>query len=152
MNYSYRLKELRSDAGFEQEKIANILNVKQNAYSQYETGYVTIPIKHLIRVCDFFKVSLDFIFELTDKRSYPYFDEGYNLDLSIVRLKELRKEFKLTQSELANSIGVSKSTISEYERHSNKIIATSFLYAISKKYNYSADYLLGKINYPKYVY
>ena len=65
------------------------------------------------------------------------------------RLKELRKENNMTQKDLAKAINVAPSTISDYERKAN-IIATSFLYEICQKYKISADYLLGKINKPKY--
>lgn len=66
------------------------------------------------------------------------------------RLKQLRNEYGLTQQELADSINVGKSTIGDYERMA-KIIATPFLYDICRKYNISADYLLGKIDEPKYI-
>ena len=64
-------------------------------------------------------------------------------------MKSFRKEYKLTQLELANFIKTDKSTISKYETGKN-IIATPFLYQICKTYNISADYLLGKIDSPKY--
>ena len=73
-----------------------------------------------------------------------------NYNLQQLRLKELRKEQKLTQKELAKAINVAPSTIGDYEKR-NKPIATPFLYDICKKYNISADYLLGKIDNPKYL-
>lgn len=66
------------------------------------------------------------------------------------RLKDLRKEKGLTQEQLANEIKIARSTINDYE-NKNKIIATPFLYQICSKYHISADYLLGKINKPKYL-
>ena len=68
----------------------------------------------------------------------------------VERLKELRKEYNLTQNQLAKVINVATSTISDYERGIN-VIATPFLYQICKKYHISADYLLGKVNDPKYL-
>ncbi len=66
------------------------------------------------------------------------------------RLKEFRKENKLTQVKLAEILNIANGTIAEYERGTN-IIATPFLYTICKNYNISADYLLGKIDEPKYL-
>ena len=40
--------------------------------------------------------------------------------------------------------------ISEYE-NKNRLISTSYFYSICKKYHISADYLLGKIDNPKYL-
>ena len=65
------------------------------------------------------------------------------------RLKEFRKENKITQDKLASILNTNQSVIANYER-GRTIIATPFLYTICKKYNISADYLLGKINTPKY--
>ena len=61
------------------------------------------------------------------------------------RLKNIRKENKLTQVKLATELNTSQSVIAEYEKGKN-LIATPFLYTICKKYHVSADYLLGKID------
>ena len=45
---------------------------------------------------------------------------------------------------------MARSALANYERGRN-VIATSFLYTICTRYNISADYLLGKINNPKYL-
>ena len=73
----------------------------------------------------------------------------YKKELSQERLKELRKENKITQEKLADILNTNKSVICGYEK-GRYIIATPFLYTIYKKYHISADYLLGKIDNPKY--
>lgn len=67
-----------------------------------------------------------------------------------LRLKEFRKENKLTQESLAQLLNVVKGTVGNYES-GRALIATPFLYEICKKYKISADYLLGKIDEPKYL-
>ncbi|MCI9281068.1 MAG: helix-turn-helix transcriptional regulator [Bacilli bacterium] len=54
------------------------------------------------------------------------------------------------QEKLANEINTNKSVICSYEK-GKRIIPTPFLYEICKKYNISADYLLGKIDSPKFL-
>ena len=66
------------------------------------------------------------------------------------RLKEFRKENKLTQSKLATILNTAQPVITNYE-NGKHLIATPFLYTICKKYHISADYLLGKIDNPKYL-
>ena len=66
------------------------------------------------------------------------------------RLKEFRKENKLTQTKLASILNTTQSVIADYER-GRYFISTPFLYTICKKYNISADYLLGRIDNPKYI-
>ena len=59
------------------------------------------------------------------------------------RLKELRKENGITQSELAKSLNVSRSSIAMYE-NGDRIPSYETLEAISDFFNVSILYLLGK--------
>ena len=108
------------------------------------------PIKHLNTLCNYFDVSLDYIFSFTNIKQYP---NNKNIDLILLakRIKETRKENKLTQIKLANILNVANGTVANYET-ARYLIATPFLYTICKKYNISADYLLGKIDTPKYFH
>ena len=56
-----RIKELREDSDLTQEDIALILSCSQRAYSHYEKGDRSIPIESLIKLADYYKVSLDYI-------------------------------------------------------------------------------------------
>ena len=66
-----RLKELREENGISQKNIAEILHIKQNTYSQYETGTRQIPIDLLIILAKYYNVSVDYILNLTDS-DFPY--------------------------------------------------------------------------------
>lgn len=59
------------------------------------------------------------------------------------RLKELRKENGITQSELAKSLNVSRSSIAMYE-NGDRIPSYETLETISDFFNVSILYLLGK--------
>jgi len=150
MIYSEKLIELRENRFIKQYDIAKILNIHKGAYNQYETEHVIIPIKHLNTLCNYFNVSIDYIFGFSKLQNYKNIKDNINKETSGENLKELRKEFKLTQDMLAKELNVSRTTIAEYERGTN-LIATPFLYTICKRYNVSADYLLGKIDEPKYL-
>lgn len=143
--YSERLIDLRYNKKLKQYEIANILGIYKGLYNQYETEYVVIPTKHLNTLCNYFEVSFDYIFNFTNKMIYQNEKNDIDKKLSGMRLKEFRKEHKLTQDALSNILKVSRTTITEYERGTN-IIATPFLYTICKEYHISADYLLGKID------
>ena len=55
-----------------QKTVADFLHVRQNTYSQYETGQRQIPIDNLIELADFYKVSVDYLLGLTDEETrYP---------------------------------------------------------------------------------
>ena len=150
MNYGDKLKELREVNNLKIHDISKMLNFDKDTYGKYEREYTTIPIIHLNTVCNFFHVSLDYIFGFTQNKNYQNCKNEINFTLAGERLKEIRKEMKLTQSKLADSLGCSYGTIAGYER-GRYLIATPFLYQICKTYRISADYLLGKIDNPKYL-
>lgn len=150
MIYCERLKELREENNLTQEKTRQIIKVSKQAYNHFEKEYTIIPIKHLITLCNYFNVSIDYIFNLTNTLNYPNIKEDIDLKIISERLKIFRKENNLTQEKLAELLNVVKGTIGNYES-ARSLIATPFLYEICKKYNISADYLLGKIDYPKYL-
>lgn len=150
MIYSEKLIELRENKFIKQYDIAKILNIHKGAYNQYETEHVIIPIKHLNTLCNYFDVSVDYIFGFNINKKYKNYKKDIDKKIVGENLKLFRKENRITQEKLAKELNVSRTTIAEYERGTN-LIATPFLYTICKKYNISADYLLGKIDEPKYL-
>ena len=53
------LKALREDRDIRQKDIAQVLNVSQNTYSQYETGVISLTAEVLIKLSEFYGVSID---------------------------------------------------------------------------------------------
>ena len=66
--YFQRLRDMREDADLTQTEIARMLGIQQTVYSRYERGYQTIPLEHLIRLAEFYKVSLDFLTGRTNRQ------------------------------------------------------------------------------------
>jgi len=63
-----------------------------------------------------------------------------------IRLKELRIEKKMTQSELGSRVNVTKSSISGYE-NGTRTPDTDTLLSLANALKISVDYLLGRTNY-----
>ena len=143
--YKERLKLLRESKNLTQNDVAQIISLSKSLYCNYETEYAIMPLKHLNTLCNFFNVSLDYIFNFNDGLFYKNYHQDINLKKSKLRLKEFRSESKLTQTKLAEVLHTTQSVIAGFEKGRN-LIATPFLYEICKKYNVSADYLLGKID------
>lgn len=61
-----RLKEIRKLKGISQLKMAMDLNTSQNTISRYETGEREPGINELIKIADYFNVSVDYLLERTD--------------------------------------------------------------------------------------
>lgn len=66
------LKSIREDNDIKQHEIAQVLNVSQNTYSQYETGVIAITAEVLIKLADYYNVSIDY---LLDRTSNPKVNE-----------------------------------------------------------------------------
>ena len=148
MNYGTKLKEIRDEKNLTGTKLAEILNISQVTYSHYEIQEKIIPLTRLNDLCNFYDISIDYVFSFTKIKQYLNANKEIDKKLSGERLKEFRKEHKLTQVKLAEYLNTSHSTIVEYEQ-GVYVISLTFLYAICKKYNISADYLLGKTDTPK---
>lgn len=63
-----RIGDLRADHDVKQKDIASYLNVRQNTYSDYENGKINVPIEILIKIADFYHVSLDYLVGRSDKK------------------------------------------------------------------------------------
>lgn len=60
---------MREDSDLSQAQVAAILGIQQTVYSRYERGFQTIPLEHLIKLADYYKVSLDYLTGRTGKKS-----------------------------------------------------------------------------------
>ena len=69
--YLKRLKDLREDKDLLQKDIANILSIKQQQYSLYETGKRDLPLELAIILSNFHNTSIDYIVGKTNKKE-PY--------------------------------------------------------------------------------
>ncbi len=61
MEYVRRIRDLREDHDKTQSEIAEVLGTSQTMYARYERGANELPIRHLITLCHYYKVSADYI-------------------------------------------------------------------------------------------
>ena len=61
-----RLREIRKSKGISQLRLAMDLNTNQNTISRYETGEREPGINELIKIADYFNVSIDYLLERTN--------------------------------------------------------------------------------------
>lgn len=67
-----RIRDLREDHDLTQQQVADILNISQRGYSHYETGNNDVSSEVLIKLANYYNVSIDYILDRTDtKKSYP---------------------------------------------------------------------------------
>lgn len=61
MNYRTRMRNLREDNDLTQKEVGKIINKSQQGYSHIEDGRAELKIEDLIKLCDFYNVSADYL-------------------------------------------------------------------------------------------
>ena len=61
-----RIRDLREDRDLTQTQVAKLLCMSQTGYSKYETGENDLSTSVLIRLADFYGVSVDYLLNRTD--------------------------------------------------------------------------------------
>lgn len=71
MDYRARLRAIREDKDYTQAEIGQVLNKSQQGYNHIEAGRAELKIEDLIKLCQFYNVSSDYLIGLTDEHT-PY--------------------------------------------------------------------------------
>ena len=67
IDYVKRIRDLREDHDKTQQEIADILGTSQTMYARYERGANELPLRHLVKLCDYYHVSADYILGRSNK-------------------------------------------------------------------------------------
>jgi transcriptional regulator with XRE-family HTH domain len=107
---------LRSRLGISQEEMANRLNIRRPAYSCYENYKADATYDTLLRICEYFNISVDTILKYDLSGIMEY--DGFNK----LRIDFLRKNIAInrliaghTQEYVAQKIGVERNTYCNWE-------------------------------------
>ena len=80
-----RIRALRESMNYSQMKFAQIFELGQSSVVRYEKGEASPPLELLVRIADYFDVSLDYIFGRTDNPQGKLYDckpkNGYPADM-----------------------------------------------------------------------
>ena len=78
--YYRRLRDLQEDHDLKQKEVAQLLDIDQRVYSNYETGKQTLPVRYLLQLADYYGTSTDYILGRTDN-PVPYEKRRKSLSL-----------------------------------------------------------------------
>lgn len=140
-----RLKESRERLEMTQKQVAAIFGIHESTVSGWETGKDLIPLRKLIKYCDLFHYSLDYILKLSDENNWSCPIDTINSKIIGENLKQIRRKNGHSQEDVANFMKISQSCYSNYEQ-GRELINTLSLYTIAKTYHISIDELLGRKN------
>lgn len=68
MQYIKIIRDLREDNDLTQAQVAEYLGTSQTMYARYERGANEMPIRHLVRLCDLYHVSADYLLGRTTQK------------------------------------------------------------------------------------
>lgn len=60
-----RIKELREDHDYTQQKVADYLHISRSAYSNYENGARNVPVDVLAKLAKFYQTTVDYLIGLS---------------------------------------------------------------------------------------
>ncbi len=135
------LKYARENLEMTQEELGYVFGVKKAAISNWENGYDIIPLNKLIKFCNLYDYSLDFIVGFTrENKIHPKLNKVDKVKIG-KKLKDLRNNLGLTQQQIADECSISRATYCHYELGIN-LVSTLALYTICKNHKISIDSFL----------
>jgi transcriptional regulator with XRE-family HTH domain len=87
--FSQRLRALRRERNLTQRAVSGRLNLSRTCLANYETGFRQPDPNTLVKLAQFYNVSVDYILATSDERN-PYFSEKPEL---FCRLEKIRPGF-----------------------------------------------------------
>ena len=135
------LRYCREEIEMTQKELGFVFDVHKSTISGWETGKDTIPLRKLIKFCNLYNYSLDFVMGLS--RTNKEYSKIKNVNIKKIgnNLKSLRNELNISQQQFADECVISQTTYSNYEL-GLYLINTLTLYTICKNHKISADSII----------
>ena len=132
-----KLKEIRKQAGYTQEKIARLIGIARTTYAEYEQGKIQPPLDKVERICRLFNIS---------STEFMILENTTGVDISKVhfktRVSDADKILRITRLQQKESIKKAFDNIfeivNELDFEEKEIVLPLVLY-ISKKYEFTAS-------------
>lgn len=130
-----RIKELRNIRNLNQHQVAQELQVSRQMYSSYESGKREPDLQTVVKIANYFGISLDELLNLDDYTEEEKKTVGG-------RIKQARIAKGLKQSELAEMLELAASTVALYEQNRREPNLKTIV-KLAKILDLSLNYLLG---------
>ncbi|PRX71842.1 helix-turn-helix protein [Cohnella sp. SGD-V74] len=104
-----RLKTCREKRKLKKTDVVELINVPYSTYANWESGAREPSSKDLVRLADFYRVSLDYLFGLTDVPTVPIQQDVKEGGKSLDALRGIVGDFKSLWNERDRNIKIRKS-------------------------------------------
>ena len=138
-----KIRYIRETYDVKGNELANILNVSKSSISHYEKNDRDVPLRNLVKISNYFDLSLDYILNLTDIKRYEDLKKPIDLKITSERIKQICLDQKWTNVKMAKILNITESNIRKYKT-GQTLILTAFALELASKYNYSLDWLTGR--------
>lgn len=151
MNFGQILKQLRNTKGLTQNELAKILDVSKSNISKYEAGSVEPNMSVLIRISEYFEVSVDCLLgknESTPEKENNFFffffdNENLLRDIFSKRIRTAILDMGLTEEDFKTTISFGSKKASSFLSGEGEPTADDLI-ELSQFLDTSIDYLLGQ--------
>lgn len=140
-----RLKCIRLALGFNQQKMAEKLNIPVRVYRNYEYVAKTYPIEFIQNLIEIFNINANYLFDGKGKMFLNSDNNSVNNNLKVTKLgnklSEFQKQNNITDKNMAQKLGIYEY---EYLDLKNGVKEPTFkiLICLKKKFELSVDWLL----------
>lgn len=144
-NFGNKIRELRLSRNLTQAELSRLIGISKSSVVNYETGTRKIPLTLIRKFADFFNVSLDDLLGITEELESTVLETENHKDVYKnfgLKIKQLRRENNITQTELAKALGITQSTVVAIEKGLRKI-PIDLLTAFSDFFKIPVDDLIG---------
>ena len=92
-----------------QREVAKILHVGKSTYARWETGEQVIPLNHLNDFCKYFKVTMDYVLNLSNQNNFnnkitSNSNSQNECDETIIMLEKMVKALQKEICEIKNNM------------------------------------------------
>lgn len=140
-----QLKSLREISGKSQQEVCAALNIEQSTLANYENGKRVPKIEILIKIAEYYNVSMDFLLGVSKKKSphsgMVFSDEVQTIDQENGNIAYWLKKTGLGYDEIADRLQISEAQLEDY--CAGMRMPLDILVALSKLCGVSTDCLLG---------
>lgn len=138
-DFGDRLSELMNKNSLTTRKLAEAINCSNSSISDWSSGKGKIQLENALKLCDYFKCSLNYIVGLTDKMldftpqpALPFYE----------RLRFVMTECNITRYRIVKDTRVADKQFDQWKKGSDPQLLT--VYEIAKYLDVTLDYLVGR--------
>ena len=144
--FNERLKSLRRESGLSQQDFAKQLGTSKSSINMYERGEREPGLEMLEAMADYFNVDMDYLLGKSTHKSKSAWLEGVEhmaCNDTAQKIKSLRLSQNLTLEQVANEVGVGKSTVRKWETGMIANMRRDKIASLAKALHTSPAYLMG---------